>query len=101
MEKRRNKFFILFTIAGTFLTAGLVMLGTLRVKNEIPLTSDLASEEVQIQAVKEEKVDIPSPDGKYTLTMKNSKEVGGVITQTFYITSEEEEQSSKPSNLDD
>jgi|SRR3990172_2634416 len=90
MEKHRSKFFTIFTIAGSLLTAGLVVLSSMRVKNEVPVTSDFALEAKLKEPAKETTVDYLSPNGKATLTMKNGKELKGVITQTFLIASEED-----------
>src|SRR3989344_1338475 len=106
MEKHRSKFFTIFTIAGSLIAGGLVVLGSMMVKNEVPVTSDFALEAKSNEPAKETSVDYLAPNGKATLTMKNGKEVNGVITQTFYFTSEEDknpvkifEKDSDPPNV--
>ncbi len=90
MEKHRNKFFTTFLIAGTLFIAGLAISARSRVEREVPLRSSLASEDVQVKAIKEEKAVIFSPDGKYTLTVYNASQTNGVLLQTFSVFSEED-----------
>ncbi len=106
MEKHRNKFFTIFIIAGTFLTAGMAIWGSLKVKNEVPVTTNFALEANTENPVKDEKVDILSPDGKATLTVKNIRETSGLVSQTFYVSSDADktlvkifEKKSNPENL--
>src|SRR3989304_9258457 len=106
MEKHRNKFFTIFIIAGTFLTAGLAIWGSLKIKNEVPTTTNFALEANTENPVRDEKVDILSPDGKATLTVKNIREASGLVSQTFYISSDADktpikifEKKSNPENL--
>src|SRR3989344_6219818 len=90
MEKRRNKYFTTFLITGTLLIAGLAISTRSRVEREVPLRSSLASEDVRVKAIKEEKAVIFSPDGKYTLTVYNASQTNGVLLQTFSVFSEED-----------
>src|SRR3989344_3330835 len=88
MEKRRNNFFTFFITTATFVLAGLVILSSIRVSRKAEISSDFAAEAKSEDEVKEETVNILSPDGKYTLTVKNVMQSSGLVTQTFYPSSE-------------
>ncbi len=95
MEKHRSKFFTVVTLIGSLLTAGILVLSSMKVNNDVPVTSNYALEAKSKEPAKETTVDYLAPNGKATLTMKNGKEVKGVFTQTFYITSEEDKKPVK------
>ena len=84
MEKRRSKLFLTFILTGTFLLAGLVFFGSLRVKEGTPQPESFASTEMPVDE-KETTVDVISPNEKATLTMKGLKKADGTLNQTFFI----------------
>ena len=89
---------ILLTILitfGLFLAAGLVFGGSLKLKKEIPIKTNLSYDVKAEIPLKDEKVDFISPDGKAILTVKRGREVNGIITQTFYISTEKDENPVK------
>ena len=92
MEKRRSKLFLTFILTGTFLLAGLVFFGSLRVKEGTPQPESFASTEIP-EEVKETTVDVISPNEKATLTMKGLKKADGTLKQTFFISSDATKES--------
>ncbi|KKQ84686.1 MAG: hypothetical protein UT08_C0015G0022 [Candidatus Woesebacteria bacterium GW2011_GWB1_38_8] len=84
MEKRRSKLFLTFILTGTFLLAGLVFSGSLRVQKGSPQPESFASTEMPVDE-KETTVDVISPNEKATLTMKGLKKADGTLKQTFFI----------------
>ena len=84
MEKRRSKLFLTFILTGTFLLAGLVFSGSLRVQKGSPQPERFASTEMPVDE-KETTVDVISPNEKVTLTMKGLKKADGTLKQTFFI----------------
>lgn len=89
MEKRRNKFITVLAAAGILLIAGLAILSSSQLKMAVPVTTNLAYVEKHDIPLEDESVDIISPDDKYTLNVKKKSVPGGLISQTFYIKSDE------------
>jgi hypothetical protein len=92
MEKRRNIFTIVFLAVATLVIAGLAFFASRTIQSQEPIKTDLASGPTTVPAKKEETQEYPSSDGTYTLTMKNSGDVGGTVHQTFSITSEDSQE---------
>ena len=84
MEKRRSKLFLTFILTGTFLLAGLVFFGSLRVKEGTPQPESFAST-VMSEEERQTSVDVLAPNEKITLTMKGLKKADGTLKQTFFI----------------
>ena len=91
MEKRRNNFFTVLAAAGILLIAGLAILSSSQIKMAVPVTTNLAYVEKHDIPLEDESVDIISPDEKYTLNVKKKGLPGGLVTQTFYIKSDKDE----------
>jgi len=89
MEKHRKKFILTFAASGTVILAVLVFLSSANVRKTIPKTESFASDANPVDPEKHEQIDIVSPDGKYTLTLKNVKNTNG-FTQTFFTSSEKD-----------
>lgn len=92
MEKHRNNFFLYFLLSGLVLAISLLLLSSFKAANEVSapslVSADVPKPLPQEEPKKDEVVDILSPDGKTTLRMKNGKETGGTILQSFYIITE-------------
>ena len=88
MDKHRSILFIKILSVAALITLGVIVVGSIKVKNEIAPASGLSESKIEVQAVEEENLDIPSPDGTYTLALKNGRELNGIVTQIFFITSE-------------
>src|SRR3989344_6984252 len=106
MEKHHNKYYLILTLSGIFLTTGLVLMAASGLKKDVSVTTDLAYDAQTETPFKEEEADIIPPDGKYTLTVKKGMELNGLVPQSFYISSEKDsspikifEKNSKPENM--
>ena len=84
MEKRRSKLFLTFILTGTFLLAGLVFFGSLRIKEGTPQPESFASS-VMPEEERQTSVDVLAPNEKATLTMKALRKLDGTLSQTFFI----------------
>ncbi len=71
------------------LLTGLVFLSSARVKNGVPKAESFASNTIPVEPEKTAQIDVLSPNGKLTLTMKNVNK-GGILTQTFSLFSEKD-----------
>lgn len=88
MVKPHNKIFIVFVVFSVFLTASIVFWSSRQTRIGVKEKVGSASEIPETSSIKETKVVVISPDGKYTLTM-DTKEVGSDnIEQKFYISSD-------------
>ncbi|OGM21380.1 hypothetical protein A2714_02325 [Candidatus Woesebacteria bacterium RIFCSPHIGHO2_01_FULL_38_9] len=90
MEKRRNRYLITAFVFAALLTVSYAKFASFKVKNEVTPVTPHFSLEAKSDPGKETTIDFSSPDGTHTLTMKNGKEVGGVVTQTFFVSSEKD-----------
>jgi hypothetical protein len=95
MEKHHNHFFLYFLAVGLAVAICVIFFTSFRKVSEVSaptlVSADMPKKLPQEEPGKDEIVDIPSPDGKYALQMRNGHETGGTILQTFYITSLENE----------
>jgi hypothetical protein len=91
MGKRRNKFVTIISLTGIIIIAGLVFGGSAGLEKGTPVRTDLAYEAKGEIPLQKSKVDIISPDGKFTLIVEEEREKDVKVSQKFYITSEKVE----------
>lgn len=89
MVKRRNNLLSLFTIFAGILAAVLVFWGAFKVREGVKERTGQASNSVWETDNKATEINILSPDGKVSLTLKNIKTNDGLIDQTLLISSDE------------
>jgi hypothetical protein len=84
MVKRPSKIFVIFMVFSILLMAGVVFWSSQKVSYGVKEKVGSASEISATNLIKETKVNVVSPDGKYTLTME-TKGGEGKVDQSFYI----------------